>query len=870
MAITNPIIASISSSSVTEGDALLYTVKLSETSIGQTEVKLSINRGKSTAAADQHGWMEISYDGGGTFTSVPRDGLITVPGNTSQFVIRVATVADTVAEADATVVLNAVVTTDPSQMTGEGVGTIVDNDTPRSIEALYDARSNEGDYLVFDMTVAGNNGQSLPVNLAIEGGTAAAGRDFTNALEVSYDNGTTWAAAGSQITVPGNVANVKLRISTQEDTIIEGVESLTLKATANGEEVQASGVILDDDLAAITAVSTARAEEGNSMVFDVTLNGTTSQSATMNLRLAATSGPQGTNATLGTDNPGTMAVSFDNGATFTPVSATGEITVPANVSSYKVRVDTTEDTKVELDETFTLQARWGESVQSNTGTIQWDDLPTLGISSPTAIEGAPVDFDVQITNVDFPQRMAFTLQSGTATVGTDVAGTYSVSYNGGGTWTTVSGSDLTVPANTSSFKIRVAGMNDNVYEGNESFTLKGEYKDFPVSNTGTATITDEADLPKVTSINNASANEGESMTFTVTLSNASLKETPVNLNLSNGSAVAGADFSTSLQVSFNGGASFQTVGGPNTWVSVPPNTTSFQVRVNTVEDWTYESTESFTLSASANGGADTGSGTIYDDDFSQFSQFDNFSQFSQSFRRDPMVLDLDNDGIETTDLRDKSVLFDMDDDGVRDRTAWISGDDGFLVYDRNNNGKIDAHAEMFGGDNAGDGYRQLQAFDTNQDGKIAADDAGYHDLKVWQDRNENGLTDDGEMFGLSEAGLQALRLQSQTRLDEQHGNLLGDHSLVDTASGGKIELAEVWLEVKTEQGHDDSDEPDQAAAPAMPDVKLHTVFNDVPGEHGSVDQLLGGRNDDAGKDIGHFDDNLKLNNMLHHYQAPAD
>lgn len=866
MAITNPIIASISSSSVTEGDALLYTVKLSETSIGQTEVKLSINRGKSTAAADQHGWMEISYDNGGTFTSVPRDGLITVPGNTSQFVIRVATVADTVAEADATVVLNAVVTTDPSQMTGEGVGTIVDNDTPRSIEALYDARSNEGDYLVFDMTVAGNNGQSLPVNLAIEGGTAAAGRDFTNALQVSYDNGTTWAAAGSQITVPGNVANVKLRISTQEDTIIEGVESLTLKATANGEEVQASGVILDDDLAGITAVSTARAEEGNSMVFDVTLNGTTSQSATMNLRLAATSGPQGTNATLGTDNPGTMAVSFDNGATFTPVSATGEITVPANVSSYKVRVDTTEDTKVELDETFTLQARWGESVQSNTGTIQWDDLPTLAISSPTAIEGSPVDFNVQITNVDFPQRMAFTLQSGTATVGTDVASSYSVSYNNGANWTAVTGTDLTVPANTSSFKIRVNGLNDNVYEGNETFTLKGEYKDFPVSTTGTATITDEADLPKVTSINNTSANEGESMTFTVTLSNASLKETPVNLTLSNGSADAGSDYSTSLQVSFNGGA-FQTVGGPNTWVAVPPNTTSFQVRVQTVEDWTYESTESFTLSASANGSIDSGTGTIYDDDFSQFWQF---GDFSDSFRKDPMVLDLDNDGIETTNLRDKSVLFDMDNDGVRDRTAWISGDDGFLVYDRNNNGKIDAHAEMFGGDNAGDGYRQLNAFDTNQDGTIDTNDAGYHELKVWQDRNENGLTEDGELFGLSEAGLQALRLQSTTRLDEQHGNLLGDHSVVETTSGGKIELAEVWFEVQTEQGRDESEDADPTPSSTVPDVKLQTVFADVPGEHGSVDQLLGGRNDDAGKDIGHFDDSLKLNNMLHHYQAPAD
>lgn len=59
---------------------------------------------------------------------------------------------------------------------------------------------------------------------------------------------------------------------------------------------------------------------------------------------------------------------------------------------------------------------------------------------------------------------------------------------------------------------------------------------------------------------------------------------------------------------------------------------------------------------------------------------------------DPLVLDLDGDGIEITSLASK-VQFDTNGDGIKTGTAWVQADDGLLVWDRNGNGVIDSGRE---------------------------------------------------------------------------------------------------------------------------------------------------------------------------------
>ncbi|WP_211091496.1 hypothetical protein, partial [Pseudothauera rhizosphaerae] len=54
----------------------------------------------------------------------------------------------------------------------------------------------------------------------------------------------------------------------------------------------------------------------------------------------------------------------------------------------------------------------------------------------------------------------------------------------------------------------------------------------------------------------------------------------------------------------------------------------------------------------------------------------------QPVRVDPLVLDLDGDGIETRGI-DGTILFDHDGDGIRTGTGWVKADDALLVLDRN-------------------------------------------------------------------------------------------------------------------------------------------------------------------------------------------
>jgi hypothetical protein len=122
---------------------------------------------------------------------------------------------------------------------------------------------------------------------------------------------------------------------------------------------------------------------------------------------------------------------------------------------------------------------------------------------------------------------------------------------------------------------------------------------------------------------------------------------------------------------------------------------------------------------------------------------DQLSDLLSDILADPIVLDLDGDGIELNALASSTTFFDMDNDGVAERTGWVSPQDGLLVHDANGNGLADGIGELFGSANV-DGYDELAELDLNADGRIDANDAAFADLMVWRDLDSygvgNGLT----------------------------------------------------------------------------------------------------------------------------------
>ena len=169
---------------------------------------------------------------------------------------------------------------------------------------------------------------------------------------------------------------------------------------------------------------------------------------------------------------------------------------------------------------------------------------------------------------------------------------------------------------------------------------------------------------------------------------------------------------------------------------------------------------------------------------------------------DPLVLDLDGDGIETVGTQGYSgALFDHDKNGIRTSTGWVAADDGLLVIDRNSDGLINNGGELFGdstvlkdGSNAAHGYAALAEFDTNSDGKVDAQDADFAKLKVWRDLNQDGVSQEGELFGLAEVGVASLNVGYQDvnqRLG--NGNTIAQKGSYTTANGETREMGDLLL-----------------------------------------------------------------------------
>ncbi|MDR0777352.1 MAG: putative Ig domain-containing protein [Azonexus sp.] len=172
--------------------------------------------------------------------------------------------------------------------------------------------------------------------------------------------------------------------------------------------------------------------------------------------------------------------------------------------------------------------------------------------------------------------------------------------------------------------------------------------------------------------------------------------------------------------------------------------------------------------------------------------------------RDPIILDLDGDGLETVGL-DANVYFDHDGDGVLTKTGWVGKDDALLVWDRNANGKIDTGAELFGdftqmpnGALAPNGFAALAALDANGDGILDANDPAFAELKLWRDANQNGLTDEGELISLADAGIVSLNLANVLKNQNlANGNQLAREGSFTRTDGSTGSMGEFKLAIDT-------------------------------------------------------------------------
>ena len=138
-------------------------------------------------------------------------------------------------------------------------------------------------------------------------------------------------------------------------------------------------------------------------------------------------------------------------------------------------------------------------------------------------------------------------------------------------------------------------------------------------------------------------------------------------------------------------------------------------------------------------------------------------------RLDPLALDINLDGrISMVDLN-AGVMFDLDCDGMKNVTGWFRGEDGLLVYDRNGDGIINDGSELFGDytqryDGTGrclSAFEALAQEDTNSDGVVNNLDANWQHFKIWQDLNQDGISQTNELRSLDSLDIASLNLDAK-------------------------------------------------------------------------------------------------------------
>ena len=262
---------------------------------------------------------------------------------------------------------------------------------------------------------------------------------------------------------------------------------------------------------------------------------------------------------------------------------------------------TTDDAMVEVKEWFTVSLTVSDAMapiavtNSGKGTILDDDgSAAVTIMDAMAAEGDGIVFTA---TVDKAVQDGFTITpafvDGTATFGDDYSGNASaVSFAG-------------TAGETRNFT--VATTDDAVVEGNETFSVSLAVSDTaaPVTatNAGAGTILDDDGSAAVT-ITDASAAEGDWMTFTATVDKAVQNGFTITPAFVDGTATSGADYAGNVSaVNFTGTAG---------------ETRSFTV--TTTDDALVEEEETFTVSLAVSDTAapvaatNTGMGTITDDD----------------------------------------------------------------------------------------------------------------------------------------------------------------------------------------------------------------------------------------------------------------
>ena len=467
---------------------------------------------------------------------------------------------------------------------------------------------------------------------------------------------------------------------------------------------------------------------------------------------------------------------------------TTQVTIKAGTTSTTVNVHVNQDEEAEDTETFNLAPTGYSYPTPPEGTSS--DLKSLTFENAGVGTILDDDGSIEITVSDatvnenggsatFTISLSKALSAG-ETLSIDLS-TYGLSAVGGQDYESKSGT-VTFGAGETTKSFAVNITDDDTKEENETFNLAptsykySGNKTISFKNAGVGTIIDDdddgdivADLYDATFIEGDSQNQ--SGTIKATLSHA-----------------------------VNEDVTLETVIGS---ILIKAGETSGSIKVYWTGNKTEEEDKKFNVNIYAtNPGHPTikignnSKVTIVDDDKKPDDPPKHEPEYNpfKPKMADPLVLDMNKDGkISTVGLEESETYFDLTGDGVKERTSWVKSEDAFLVYDKNEDGKIADINEVFGNASKS-GFDELREIaDSNYDNKIDRRDVLYNRLQLWHDYDQNGKVDDGELISLKDAGVESISLNSIGTSIEIDGAILTDASKYTDSQGNKELIVDLEL-----------------------------------------------------------------------------
>ena len=555
---SNPSITISGGAAVTEGTAAQFTVTASPAPASNVTVNLS-----------------VSDASGSDFVASGNEGdnkTVTINANTTSATYSVATVNDTVDEA------NGDVTVTVKTGSGYTVGstssatvTVNDDDDP-AVTISGGSAVTEGTAAQFTVTIATAPSANLTINLTVS--------DFSSSdFIAATDEGS------KSVTIMANNTSATYSVTTQSDTTDEASGDITVALAAGagyqiGSPNSATVTVNDDDNPTITISSGSAVTEGTAAQFTVTSSTAPASDLTVNLSVSDASGSD----FIASSNEGNKTV-----------------TIKADSTSATYSVPTVSDTTDEASGSITVALASGNgytlgSSNSATVTVNDDDDPVVTISGGSAVtEGTAAEFTVTISTAptsDLNVNLSVSEASGSDFVASGDEGNKTV----------------TIKARKTTATYSVATQADTTDEPNGGVTVTvSTGSDYTVGSANSATVTvnddDEAGPTLAISAGTSPVTEGTSATFTITANEAPMADLTVNLNVAD---VTGSDFIAS------GAEGSQTV-------TITMSTTTATYSVATQSDTVDEVNGSVTVTIAAGAGYSVGSSnsasvTVNDDD----------------------------------------------------------------------------------------------------------------------------------------------------------------------------------------------------------------------------------------------------------------